>query len=87
MDETRVIAQVRRGRTDAFGEIVEHYQAPIVRYLSRITGDIEVARDLAQDTFIQAYKSILKTDSELSFKAWLYKSPPTMRGSITAAGV
>ncbi len=39
MDETQVISQVRTGATEAFGEIVEHYQAPIVRYLSRLTGD------------------------------------------------
>ena len=54
MDEARVIAKVKAGTLDAFGEIVEHYQAPIVRYLSRMTGDTEVARDLAQDTFVQA---------------------------------
>ena len=73
MDETQVIAQVRTGRTAAFAEIVEHYQAPIVRYLYRLTGDHERAQDLAQDTFVQAYQGILKTDSELSFKAWLYR--------------
>ena len=73
MDEAQVVAKVREGRTDAFGEIIEHYQAPIVRYLARLTGNDEVARDLAQDTFVQAYQSILKTRSELSFKAWLYR--------------
>ena len=51
MDDAQVIAQVRSGTTDAFGEIVDHYQAPIVRYLARLTGEHEVARDLAQDTF------------------------------------
>jgi len=39
----------------------------------RLTGDSELSRDLAQDTFLQAYQGILKTDSELSFKAWLYR--------------
>ena len=73
MNEAQVIAQVRTGRTDAFGEIIEHYQAPIVRYLLRLTGSREVAEDLAQDTFLQAYRGILKTKSDLSFKAWLYK--------------
>ncbi|MDP2918661.1 MAG: sigma factor [Dehalococcoidia bacterium] len=33
---------------------MEYYQAPLVRYLYRLTGDMELARDLAQDTFIQA---------------------------------
>lgn len=73
MDEAAIVSLVRAGNTDAFAEIVEQYQAPIQRYLYRLTGDHELAKDLAQDTFIQAYKNILKTDSELSFRAWLYR--------------
>jgi len=73
LEEALVIAQVRSGNTDAFTGIVEHYQSPIQRYLYRLTGDYELAKDLTQDTFIHAYKSILKTDSELSLKAWLYR--------------
>jgi RNA polymerase sigma-70 factor (ECF subfamily) len=73
LEEARVIALVRAGETDAFAEIIGHYQAPIIRYLYRMTGDYEMAKDLAQDTFIQAYKGILKTDAELSFRAWLYR--------------
>ena len=73
MEEAQVIALVRAGEADAFAEIIERYQAPIIRYLYRMTGDYEMAKDLAQDTFIQAYKGILKTDAELSFKAWLYR--------------
>lgn len=73
MDEAQVIALVRKGNADAFAEIVEHYQAPISRYLYRLTGDHEVTQDLVQDTFLKAYQSILKTDAELSFKAWLYR--------------
>ena len=73
MEEARVIALVRAGEADAFAEIIKHYQASIIRYLYRLTGDYEMAKDLAQDTFIQAYKGILKTDAELSFRAWLYR--------------
>jgi RNA polymerase sigma-70 factor (ECF subfamily) len=73
LEEAQVIALVRDGETDAFAAIIEHYQAPIIRYLFRMTGDYETARDLAQDTFVQAYKGILKTEAELSFKAWLYR--------------
>ncbi len=73
MEEAEVIALVRAGEVDAFAGIIEHYQTPVNRYLYRLTGDYEMAKDLAQDTFIQAYKGILKTDAELSFKAWLYR--------------
>ncbi len=73
LEEAQVIALVRAGEIDAFADIVEHYQSPIIRYLFRMTGEYELAKDLAQDTFIQAYKGILKTQAELSFKAWLYR--------------
>ena len=73
MEEAAVIARMRSGSPDAFAEVIEEYQVAIIRYLYRFTGDYELAQDLAQDTFVQAYKSILKTDSELQLKAWLYK--------------
>jgi RNA polymerase sigma-70 factor (ECF subfamily) len=73
MEEAVIIAKMRSGTTDVFTEIVEKYQTPILRYLFRLTGNYQLAQDLAQDTFIQAYKSILKTNSDLQFKAWLYR--------------
>jgi len=73
LDEVAVIALVQAGNPDAFAEIIDKYQIPIQRYLYRLTGDYELARDLAQDTFVQAYKGILKTKEDISFKAWLYR--------------
>ncbi len=73
LEVTSLVAALRAGHTDAFAGIVEHYQTPIFRYLCRLTGDYELARDLAQDTFIQAYKAILKTNADLHLKAWLYR--------------
>jgi RNA polymerase sigma-70 factor (ECF subfamily) len=73
LEDAQVITLVRNGETDAFSEIVEHYQNPIGRFLYQMTGDYELAKDLVQDTFIKAYHNILKTDADLSLKAWLYK--------------
>lgn len=73
LDDAQAIALVRSGETDAFATIIETYQTRIVRYLYRLTGDRDEAEDLAQDTFLQAYQSILKTTSELSLSAWLYR--------------
>jgi RNA polymerase sigma-70 factor (ECF subfamily) len=73
LDEAAAVSLVRDGNTDAFSDIVEHYHASIHRYLYRLTGDYELTRDLVQDTFIQAYESMIKTKSELSLRAWLYK--------------
>ena len=73
MDEQEIIMLARDGDTDAFGEIVRHYKDPILRYLYRLTGDMERAQDLTQDTFIKAYQNIGGIRSQLSFRAWLYR--------------
>ena len=44
-----------------------------MRYLFRITGNREVAQDLTQETFIKAYKSLMKTKAEINLKPWLYR--------------
>ncbi len=73
MEAVALIARIRAGSPDAFQGIIEQYQAPITRYLYRLTGEYETARDLTQETFIKAYNSILKTDSELKLNSWLYR--------------
>ena len=69
LDEARTVALVREGVNDAFDGIVEHYEAPLHRYLSRLTGDREAAKDLVQKTFIDAHRGILNSTADLSLKA------------------
>jgi RNA polymerase sigma-70 factor (ECF subfamily) len=72
-DEVSLVSLVHSGDEDAFASILELYEIPVQRYLFRLTGDYELARDLTQDTFIQAYRYILKPDPAISsLKAWLY---------------
>jgi len=73
LDEAQILAEIRNGNGDAFAKIVEHYQTDIIRYLHRLTGDNHIAQDLAQDTFLNAYRGILKHDVHFSLRAWLYK--------------
>jgi RNA polymerase sigma factor (sigma-70 family) len=63
----------RAGDTEAFVGIIRQYQSAIVGYLYRMTGDGELARDLAQDTFLQAYQSLAGTTPDLPLKTWLYR--------------
>ena len=73
MENQDAVSRVRSGDTEAFAQIVEQFQLPIIRYLYRMTGDDELARDLAQDTFVQAYKGLAKTTPGLPLKTWLYR--------------
>ena len=72
-DEKQLIVLACGGDTDAFGELVKVYKDPIVRYLYKLTGDVEKASDLTQDTFLKAYENINSIRSEAAFKPWLYR--------------
>jgi RNA polymerase sigma-70 factor (ECF subfamily) len=68
-----MVAAARAGSADAFDAIVETYHVRIARYLYRLVGDQEVALDLAQDTFLEAYRGIGRLRSDLALAAWLYR--------------
>ena len=72
MEDKQLIDLIRNGNTEAFGQVIERYQLPIGKYLYRLIGEYETARDLTQDTFIQAYQSLRKNKNEIQLKAWLY---------------
>lgn len=58
----------------AFAELVRRHQSAI-RGLQRnlVRGDEALADDLAQDTFIRAYKNIRSFRGEAKFSTWLYR--------------
>lgn len=73
LEDFQVIALVKNGNVDSFADIIERYQSQIFRYVFRLSGNHDIARDLTQDTFVQAYEGLLKTEINVSFKAWLYR--------------
>jgi RNA polymerase sigma-70 factor (ECF subfamily) len=58
-------------------ELVHAYQNPILNYIFRLVGDIDVAEDLTQDVFVRAYGALarleLDADAEPRRRAWLYR--------------
>jgi RNA polymerase sigma-70 factor, ECF subfamily len=73
LEEIQTLALVKAGNADAFSEIIKSYQKPVLRYITRLTGDCEISQDLTQETFLQAYKGISKLNSDIAFKTWLYR--------------
>jgi len=58
----------------AFGELVRRHQSSVRGLLRQLTGtDIALADDLAQETFIRAYKNIRTFRGEARFSTWLYR--------------
>ena len=60
------------GSLDAFDTLVRRYQTRLVNYALAIIRDSGEAEDVAQETFIRAYRSLGRFRGESSFKTWLY---------------
>jgi RNA polymerase sigma factor (sigma-70 family) len=58
----------------AFGELVRRHQSPVRGLLRQLTRtDAALADDLAQQTFLRAYKNIRSFRGEARFSTWLYR--------------
>ena len=61
------------GDRKAFNQLVEAYQSPIRRFFVNLTGDAELSKDLAQDTFVKAWLNIGSFRAAAKFSTWLYR--------------
>jgi RNA polymerase sigma-70 factor (ECF subfamily) len=71
--DAQLVARIRAGDDDAFEALVGQYQAPLFRYLRGFVGDTEHARDLVQETFLRAYKSLGSLEDPSLLRSWLYR--------------
>ena len=69
--ETAVVILARAGDAAAFRELVLRRQGRVRDLLRRMSGDRALGDDLAQETFVQAWKSLGSLQSPALFGAWL----------------
>jgi RNA polymerase sigma-70 factor, ECF subfamily len=67
-----LIARVRSGDEEAFRLIFDRYIRPVISFIYDMIGQRDLAEELAQETFVRAYKGIpsLRDDTKLS--TWLF---------------
>jgi RNA polymerase sigma factor (sigma-70 family) len=63
----------RRGNDQAFAELVNRHQSKLRNLLRRLSNDPVLADDLAQQAFLEAWRSISNLRSARAFGAWLRK--------------
>ncbi len=73
LQDTDLIARVlARDDRHAFAELVRRHQSALRGFLRRVTGgDSALADDLAQETFIEAYKGLARFSGTSSFETWI----------------
>ena len=55
----------------AFGELVRRHQSAVRHFLRHLSGDAALADDLAQDTFVFAYRQLARFRGNSAFSTWL----------------
>jgi RNA polymerase sigma-70 factor (ECF subfamily) len=60
-------------REASFDALFEQYSTPIYNYVLRMVGDPDRAADIAQDTFVKAYRKLDSLTDEAAARAWLYR--------------
>ncbi|MBK8306156.1 MAG: sigma-70 family RNA polymerase sigma factor [Gammaproteobacteria bacterium] len=73
-DEELVARAAGHDGRHAFAMLVARHQSDVRNSLRRFTrGNIALADDLAQETFIRAYRSIASFRRDSSFRSWIYR--------------
>ncbi|MGE5450965.1 MAG: RNA polymerase sigma factor RpoE [Acidobacteriota bacterium] len=71
--DAALVERVQRGDQRAFEMLVVKYQRRIERLIARMVRDADLVEDIAQETFIRAYRALPNFRGESAFYTWLYR--------------
>jgi RNA polymerase sigma-70 factor (ECF subfamily) len=70
--DAALMLRVKRGDRAAFAELVDKYKQPVMNFIYRTLRDETEAEDLAQNVFLQVYKSRDRYERTAKFSTWLF---------------
>lgn len=68
-----ILEKVKNGDANAFSEIVQKHQRPLLCIVLRMVGDLEMAEDIVQEAFMKAYLKLHTFQGRSKFKSWLFQ--------------
>jgi RNA polymerase sigma-70 factor (ECF subfamily) len=68
-----LVERVKRGDKRAFEMLVVKYQRRIERLIGRMVRDTDLVQDIAQESFIRAYRAMPQFRGDSAFYTWLYR--------------
>lgn len=71
--ELALVEQCRRQNFEAFGKIVDAYQARVTGFVRRMVQSGEEAEDITQEVFIRAFQGMGRFDGRSSLRTWLFR--------------
>ncbi|MCX8156544.1 MAG: sigma-70 family RNA polymerase sigma factor [Verrucomicrobiae bacterium] len=73
VDDLTLVRRAQRGDLEAFDQLIQRYQERIYSAIYHMTANHEDANDLAQETFIKAYRALPSFKGDATFFTWLYR--------------
>lgn len=64
--------RVKQGDTSALEQLMDRYKQPVINLIARIISDPVEAEDLAQNVFVQVYRSAARYAPSAKFSTWLF---------------
>ena len=71
--ERALVLRAQSGDRDAFDLLLRDIAPPLLRYVSRVTGDVALAEDVVQETLITIVRKIGWLNDPSLFRAWAYR--------------
>ncbi|MCF8154468.1 MAG: RNA polymerase sigma factor RpoE [Rhodoferax sp.] len=71
--DTVLVQRTVAGDQKAYGLLVLKYQRRIQRLIGRMVRDVDLVEDIAQETFIRAYRALHQFRGDAQFYTWLYR--------------
>jgi RNA polymerase sigma-70 factor, ECF subfamily len=72
MTDGALVRRTLDGDARAFTELVDRHASACLRYATRMLGERSDAEDVAQETFLRAFKALESYDEALPFRTWLF---------------
>jgi len=72
VDDQTLVTEALAGRGEAFGSLVERYDRAVYHLAYRTLRDSEEARDVAQEAFFKAYRSLRTFRPGAKFSTWIF---------------
>lgn len=73
LSDEQLMMMTRAGSSDAFGELVERHHDRLAFYIGQVLGDTESAEDLAQETFLRAFRARARYVPKAKWTTWVRK--------------
>ena len=71
--EEQLIKKLIAGEEHAYRELIDNYREPVLRLCRGFTGSGDDAEDLAQDIFLEVFRSIRRFRGQSSLSTWIYR--------------